>query len=160
MITTAKRIVCPLDFSNESIVALAYAASCAARWGSTLWVVHVVQRDATDESDIRVHVAMRDLDLLRSTVQRLTRGTTTVVPSIRRGDVADEISGLAWEIGADLVVMATHGRSAWERCRDGSIVDEVACQSPCPVVTVKSNVGAGSDRIPRGVGVSGALCLN
>jgi nucleotide-binding universal stress UspA family protein len=160
MTVKTRRIVCPVDFSDESLLALALAASYAVHTGGTLWMVHVLKTFWTEDANVDSCTALRELDVLRSTVHRQTNGKILAVPMVRVGDVADEISSLATEIGADIVVMATHGRTAWERCRDGSIFEEVSFHCPCPVVSVKSILGSSLHRVVGGRGVGCLMCMN
>ena len=49
---------------------------------------------------------------------------------------ADAILAYAEEIGADLLVMGTHGRTGIDRLSLGSTVESVLRRAPCPVLTV------------------------
>jgi len=44
---------------------------------------------------------------------------------------------LAKEIGADVIVVATHETTRWERLLGGSTADRIARYAPCPVVVVR-----------------------
>jgi hypothetical protein len=44
---------------------------------------------------------------------------------------------VAAESKADLIVMATHGRTGLGRLLMGSVAEQVVRQAPCPVVTVR-----------------------
>jgi nucleotide-binding universal stress UspA family protein len=56
---------------------------------------------------------------------------------IEDGDPAAEILRVAREIGCDLIVMGTHGRTGLGRLLLGSVAERVLREAPCPVVTVK-----------------------
>jgi nucleotide-binding universal stress UspA family protein len=47
---------------------------------------------------------------------------------------------LAREIGADVIVVATHETSRWQRLLGGSTADKIARSAPCPVVVVRPKV--------------------
>ena len=53
------------------------------------------------------------------------------------GDPAAAIVKAVSELGADAIVMATHGRVAIEHARLGSVAETVVQSAPCPVITVK-----------------------
>ena len=53
------------------------------------------------------------------------------------GEGVPEILQHAAEIGADLIVMGTHGRTGLSRLLMGSVAGEVLRDAQCPVVTVK-----------------------
>jgi nucleotide-binding universal stress UspA family protein len=44
---------------------------------------------------------------------------------------------LAKEIGADVIVIATHETTRWQRLLGGSVADKIARCAPCPVVVVR-----------------------
>ena len=54
------------------------------------------------------------------------------------GHPADEIVHAARERGADLIVMATHGRTGLQHVLLGSVAEKVVRLAPCPVLTVRS----------------------
>ena len=60
------------------------------------------------------------------------------------GNPAEEIVRLADEEGADLIVMATHGRAGFKRLLMGSVAEEVVRRAKCPVFTFKPPVSAGT----------------
>jgi nucleotide-binding universal stress UspA family protein len=54
------------------------------------------------------------------------------------GEPAERIVAKAREVGADLIVLGTHGRGGIERILLGSTAERVAATAPCPVLTVRS----------------------
>jgi nucleotide-binding universal stress UspA family protein len=57
---------------------------------------------------------------------------------LRSGPTAPEICNVATEVGADLVIMGTHGRGALGRALLGSTANAVVRSSPVPVLTVRT----------------------
>jgi nucleotide-binding universal stress UspA family protein len=55
----------------------------------------------------------------------------------RTGRPERAVVQLAREIGADVIVVATHETSRWERLFGGSTADKIARTAPCPVVVVR-----------------------
>jgi nucleotide-binding universal stress UspA family protein len=49
---------------------------------------------------------------------------------------------LAEELGADVIVVATHAPTRWERLVGGSTADRIVRSAPCPVVVVRPKTGA------------------
>jgi nucleotide-binding universal stress UspA family protein len=64
-------------------------------------------------------------------------GGAKVNTLLRVGTPYREIVTAAREEGADLVLMATHGRGEVHRLLVGSVADKVIRLAPCPVLTVK-----------------------
>src|SRR5690606_4165061 len=65
-------------------------------------------------------------------------GVTAIKKWIAAGPVATTILAVALETDADLIVMATHGRSGIKRAMLGSVAEEVARRSVlAPVLLVR-----------------------
>jgi nucleotide-binding universal stress UspA family protein len=56
---------------------------------------------------------------------------------VRAGRPADEIAAHCHDIGADLLVLATHGKSGLGRALLGSVAERALRLAPCPVLTVR-----------------------
>ena len=75
------------------------------------------------------------------------RGTATIGQILlKTGDARDSINQTAKEIGADLIVMGTHGRRGVTRALLGSVAETVVRTAPCPVLTIR--MPGGKDRRP------------
>lgn len=132
-----KKIVCPVDFSEESRAALRVATDLAARFGSELTLFHadpeVRQRTAEPAE------AGGDFSLAhwKSEAERL--GAQRVATEGVRGDPRTAIVEYAQANGFDLVVMGTHGRTGRERQLIGSVAENVVRSSRVPVLTVHAD---------------------
>ena len=74
--------------------------------------------------------------------ERLRRGGMSgpeilVEHRLRAGDAAQEILRTADEVGCELIVMGTHGRTGLRRVLVGSVAEAVLRGARCPVLTVK-----------------------
>jgi nucleotide-binding universal stress UspA family protein len=58
------------------------------------------------------------------------------------GEVSEEILAMARETGADLIVMGTHGRTGMNWLLSGSVATTVLRKANCPVLALRSSVGA------------------
>jgi nucleotide-binding universal stress UspA family protein len=72
---------------------------------------------------------------LRDLVPEAFRGSWDVAIAV--GRPADTIVRFARERHADLIVMATHGRTGLGHAVLGSVAEKVVRLAPCPVLTVK-----------------------
>lgn len=134
-------IVCPVDFSEHSKVALQRAAAWARHFSARLIVVTVVEpllvnaAAATYDTDL-----VRDevLPELRDFVERaFLAGRTTLSPfdaTVLVGEPAAEIVALARREHAQLIVIATHGLSGYRRLLLGSTTEKVLRQTTVPVL--------------------------
>jgi nucleotide-binding universal stress UspA family protein len=77
-------------------------------------------------------------------------GGTVVATHLRLGGVAEEVVGLAEEIGAGVIVMGSRGRGGLRRALMGSVSGSLVRHAPCPVLVVRPDKGAyGRPRLLR-----------
>ncbi len=142
-----RTIVATTDLSELSLPAVAYAAGLAARLGTALVVVHIADEDDAYEA-LRDHGMYLDQflrwrkamveDLLRDTIPQATLAVAPPLVRVEFGrQAASEIARLAREASADLIVMATHGRTGLGRLILGSVAEQVVREAACPVVLLR-----------------------
>jgi nucleotide-binding universal stress UspA family protein len=105
-----KKIVCPIGHEESSRAAFETAARLARESHGPLYLVHVIPLPPSIVSESvmlddrgRAHIALERL------AARLPATLSRVI-IVRFGNPAREITSLAQKIGADLIVMGTHGR--------------------------------------------------
>jgi nucleotide-binding universal stress UspA family protein len=140
----------PFDFASQSWAALETAAGLAAPLHADLQLLHVVQprpdqlaRTPTTpleehaESTARREDCAQDLAVIaRQIEERVARVGLEVVEGLRP-DL--EICEYADRIGADMIVMGTHGRrSRLSHLPLGSVAERTLCTAPCPVLSVNA----------------------
>lgn len=137
------RILVPVDFSESSRKAFQYAAATALEFGAEIWLVHVVQ---TYPVVPEMPIAMLDTisPTTNSAAQDLEEWAKTIGPirtacAVRVGDPAAEIAGFAKLNHADLIVMATSGRTGLAHLVVGSVAEKVVRTAPCPVLIVRDD---------------------
>ncbi len=124
------RILVPLDSSELSESALPIARLLAEGTGAQLHLAAITGGDQPG--------ATRDWYAYLEHMAAMEREAGRLVrTSVRSGDPAQAILMLAREIGADLVVMATHGRRGFDRTLQGSVADRVLRGSTLPVVLLR-----------------------
>ncbi|HEY8428676.1 MAG TPA: universal stress protein [Sandaracinaceae bacterium] len=137
-------VLCPVDFSQTSEEALRFAVSIAPRLGAReLHVLHVHQPPAVTlpsgavleermpEARLRAARALEDL------TKRYSAHDVVVVPHLADGVPYEVILAKTAELGADLVVMGTHGYHGLKRALLGSVAERVVRRSPVPVCTLR-----------------------
>jgi nucleotide-binding universal stress UspA family protein len=133
-------ILHPTDFSKQSEFAFELACSLARDYGAELYVVHVVTPPVVVYGEGVLPVEPESYQAeLREKLNRLRSGEpeVRVLHRLVEGQPVDEILRLAKEIGCDLIVMGTHGRTGFGRVLMGSVAEKVVRTAPCPVVTVR-----------------------
>jgi len=70
--------------------------------------------------------------------QRTPYGGVVYTPDARKpGDAAGEIIRAAETQKADMIVIATHGATGWQRPLFGSVAEKVVRLASCPVLTIR-----------------------
>ncbi len=132
-------IIVPLDTSDVSARALASAAKLAGAFGSKVTLLVVLDtavqnglRDVADSENTTIERAAESYlgpivaDLRGQSIEAVTR-------IIDATDPASVITDTADELGADLIVMCTHGRTGPGRWLLGSVTDRVMRSTRVPV---------------------------
>jgi nucleotide-binding universal stress UspA family protein len=150
-----RRILCPIDFSDFSPAAAGQAALLASGTGARVTAMFVFpiptawmasgSPPAEPGSSVKSVVAQDLATLFRTAGDH----PTPVDVLIRTGDPAREIVAAADRLRADVIVMATHGRSGFDRWVLGSVTDKVLRRATCPVLTVSPSAGAPEGAHPR-----------
>ena len=139
-------ILCATDFSNASLHALEYAMSLAQEAGSTLTVVFSLQWELEDEAELQAPVVseyrlMREADSqkrLDALVPKSVRDVCKVETVMATGKASREITRIADNVMADLIVMGVHGRGVVDLTLFGSTTHYVIRHAHCPVLTVRA----------------------
>ena len=144
---TNKRLLVPSDFSPASEVAFAYALDMAAKYGSAMRLLHVIDepRAAVAYPDgFFVEPSAARMKLVEDATSRLSLmadrcravGIEAAIEVVL-GRPARVIVERAQSHGTDVIVMGTHGRSGVAHLVLGSVAERVVRTAPCPVLTMR-----------------------
>lgn len=138
-------LLVPIDFSDQQPRLLAHARELALAYGMTLTLLHVVEVESLPDvygvyADPPAPgvLADRTETVLDERAETLREHGVDVQVEVRSGHAATEVLDTADEMDADLLAIATHGRSGVERMLLGSVAEIVIRRAPCPVFVVKS----------------------
>lgn len=141
-----RRILCPVDFSENSRRALRHAVAIARYNKATVTVLHVFSPApvaAFGPGPVAFEpIVLTDIDRdqLLSDVKAFADSEgapgVSVEALVRDGSAVDEIVDQAATMNADLIVIGTHGRSGVERLILGSVAEKVLRKAACAVMTV------------------------
>jgi nucleotide-binding universal stress UspA family protein len=145
-----QRILVPTDFSPASDLALQYAIDMAARLGSQIHVLHVVDDAGLAIAypdgmyvpampELRERVMEEAADLMAPSVERCIAAGMMTTHEVLVGAPARVIAQTATSRGSDLIVMGTHGRGAFAHLLIGSVAERVVRIAPCAVLTVRDS---------------------
>lgn len=138
-----QKILVPTDFSDAADAALRYAIELAAKLGAEVLLVHAWQLSAyaSPSSDLAKGME-RDLARdLEAVAQRYGSHGVTIHRYLRLGIPYVEVVETAKELGADMIVMGTTGKTGLEHFLLGSVAERIVRTAQCPVLTVRYRAG-------------------
>lgn len=153
-----QRILIPTDFSTASLTALEHVARTVDAKATEVVVLSVVEPLIYASSGYGY--AFTDLGAVlqeqersaRTQLQRLSGRWRKRLPKLRTmmvtGFAAQSIVAVAQQVKADLIVIATHGRTGLSHLFIGSVAERVVRTAACPVLTVRSRPRA-ARKVPK-----------
>lgn len=145
-------ILHPTDFSKPAEYAFHLACSLARDHGARVVVLHVASSPISygellaylppDEFKEKLWDSLRAIQHSDPEIRELR-----VETEMAEGDPAREIVRTAQDIGCDLIVMGTHGRTGLERLLMGSVAERVVRKAPCPVLTAKASIAKSAAKV-------------
>ncbi|BBO19128.1 universal stress protein family, Usp [Candidatus Brocadia pituitae] len=140
-----KNILCPVDYSVYSEMALNYAIEFAEKYHAKLYLMHVLDIRVYDINNPDLYdINIVDEETLAKLRERLlrcvtedTRGKIAVEALIIQGVPFAEIIKVSKEYKIDLIVIGTHGRTGISHAIMGSVAEKVVRKAPCPVLTIR-----------------------
>ncbi len=126
-----KHILLATDGSDCSEAAAAIAGNIARQAGLPISVVSVV---TSSHSDARRKAAQ---DAVASKVERLKGQGLQAEGLVVEGRPDEAIVKAAEDVGADLIVMGSHGRTGLKKILLGSVAERVIGHATCPILVVK-----------------------
>lgn len=140
-------ILVPVDFSAVSASAVDLAAALANGLGAKLWLLHVAAPEpdfvgysaGPDEVRDAIASALREEHReLESLARRAQATGVEVEPLMIQGPTVEAIVDKANDLGADVIVLGSHGRGALMRALLGSVSEGVLRSAGRPVLIVPS----------------------
>ncbi len=141
-----KKILCPVDLSKPSLVALKFANAVAGRYRSSLTVIHVLQNPHADIPGggtgafsfgelVDLYKEERQEEII-DVLKQGDRHSPHYEIIFREGTPYDQIAGTAKEIEADMIVMSSAtGQSGM---LIGHTTERVVRLAPCPVLSLQT----------------------
>jgi nucleotide-binding universal stress UspA family protein len=150
---TINQILCPVDLSDNSRAALQQALALARWYEARVTALHVFKQVMVVDTAAAAlgtgmyapPVPLPEVD--RATIERrvnefvtATPGATGVTVHLCEGvNVREEILREAGEIGADLIVLGSHGHTGFKRLVLGSTAEDVLRHALVPVLIVPAH---------------------
>jgi len=139
-----KNILVPVDFSEQSEKALMAAATLGRATGATVHLLHayVIPVEPVglglQISESYIDQFVKDsAEQLKDLASRLLKGVVVGPPLVLSGDPREVITDEAKKLGAEVIVMGTHGRRGLSRALIGSVAETVVRTASCSVLIVR-----------------------
>jgi nucleotide-binding universal stress UspA family protein len=145
--TSFRKILVPVDFSEHSDLALQTAAALSCSYEAPLTIVYVneplvlaVPESYTIFSEAQLSRMFDWFQQQLETEKRAAEaaGALSVQALMLHGFADGEIQRFAAKGDFDLIVMGTHGRRGLSHALLGSVAERVIRTSPCPVLSVRA----------------------
>jgi nucleotide-binding universal stress UspA family protein len=140
-----KRILFPIDFSENSSKIVPYVLSVAGKYDATVYLLHVIEDFSQWGGFYIPHIrfdgyhaqALKGAEIaLDKVCEEQLQGCANFQKMLLFGDPATEILKTIDKEGIDLVIMGTHGLKGLELVFFGSVAENVVKKSPAPVLTI------------------------
>ena len=145
--SSIKKILCAVDFTERSYNALEKAVALAEESEAELHLLHVVSKarhleEYPSSCSLVEHLEARMIldsyvklaALIEERIPKAVKSRLT----IRQGDAATEIIRSAEKERADMIILGFQERKGWRRILSNSVASKVIRQAACPVVTIQA----------------------
>lgn len=142
-----KKIIVPVDFSEQSTFAIQAAASLAKKHDAEILALHMLELNQAMITSSEGFHPEQTVFLIKLAEKRFkdfldmpSLKGVKVTPIIKHYKVFSEVNEVAEEHGADLIVMGSHGSDGLSEIFVGSNAERVVRNANIPVVVVKGEV--------------------
>ena len=138
-----RRVLVPIDFSDASHEAIQHATEIAQTYGAEINLLHVIEEVVypsaygLGDAYFPTQNVIKKVEQTLADLARDEIGYEHIMISAVVGYAPLSIIDYAEENEADLIVIATHGRSGFDRMLLGSVAERVIRRAPVPVFIVK-----------------------
>lgn len=137
---TQNNVVVPFDFSDHATEAVSKAIQLSTD-PSNIHVLHVLPRMEVTEPGV-VWGTVDDESRIQNVLESMTKalpesefGKTSF--EVQIGDAGSVAVKRAEELGAELIIIGSHGRTGISRVVLGSVAERIVRFAKCPVLVVK-----------------------
>ena len=139
-------MLCPVDFSPNSRVAMQFAIDLSIQTGASLALVYVWELPLWATATPIMAIGDAVQSVVDTDAKTLERWADEARRAGARGVTAQFLEGVAWQRivdaanrdpSIDLVVMGTRGRTGLRAALIGSVAENVVRHSPCRVLVTR-----------------------
>ena len=139
-------IVIPIDFSEQSLIALNQTYNLARLTKSDITLLHVIDGDmfsamisifGDKEEKEKIYREGINVELEKLANETRAKSGLEIKTRIEKGKIYDCVNEVATELEAAFIVMGTSGALTLKKKVIGSNAVRVIGEAPCPVITIK-----------------------
>jgi nucleotide-binding universal stress UspA family protein len=142
MIQSTNKILVPIDFSEQSIIAMEQSFTLAREYHAEITLLHVIEEASSiskffspeQHVDLKSKI-QKELDALAATVEKKSKLVVNTL--VAKGSIYEKIAEVAELINATMIVMGTNGDEGKKKRFIGSNALRVVRESSVPVITIK-----------------------
>ena len=138
-----RKVLVATDFSEGSDEAIDRAIEMAKQSAAEVEILHVDRagrgvpvRDGSTSTPTTARCTPASICELSRRADRFRQAGLACTTKIVEGSASTEIAARGRDIGADLIVVGTHGRTGLAHAMLGSVAERVVRRASCPVLTV------------------------
>lgn len=144
--STSNHIIVPIDFSDQSRIALTQSYNLARLTSAAITLLHVVDEDMFSsmlsffaEKEKQLELLMEGVKVKIEALADEVRNKSglEVETRIERGKIYEQVVKVAEELNASFIIMGTNGPTTLRKKFIGSNAVRVINEAPCPVITIK-----------------------
>ncbi|MCJ7468637.1 MAG: universal stress protein [Maribacter sp.] len=142
-----KKIIVPIDFSEQSENALKVAAALAKKHGSEILALHMLELNQAMLTSSEGFHPEQTVFLLKMAEKRFNEFLDkpylkglTITPIIKHFKVFSEVNEVAEQHNAELIVMGSHGSDGLKEIFVGSNAEKVVRNAEVPVLVIKNEI--------------------
>jgi nucleotide-binding universal stress UspA family protein len=142
---TYKHILCPIDFSKPSKIALTNAIRFAKRFGIKLTIMNVIENSRLpkflsfpeSEGNAEEQVA-ENIERINHFAEKASVHSVPYNAVVKKGDVSEEILRFIRENQIDLLILGTTGGSGLKKMIMGSVTERIIADVPCSMIVTET----------------------
>ncbi|MES2286942.1 MAG: universal stress protein [Bacteroidota bacterium] len=142
MIQHTNKILVPIDFSEQSNIALEQSYNLAREYNAEITLLYVIEDSgmlaklfSSDQHEDHRKNVQYQLDLLAAAAEKKSKITISTL--IAKGVIYEKIAEVADLINATMIIMGTNGGEGLKKRFIGSNALRVARESKIPVITIR-----------------------
>lgn len=144
--STTNHIIVPIDFSEQSTIALNQSYNLARLTGADITLIHIVDEDIFSsmlnlfaDKEKQIDLLMTGVKVKMKEVAEEVRQKSGLNVQIRieHGKIYEQVVKVAEELNANFIIMGTNGPTTLRKKFIGSNAVRVINEAHCPVITIK-----------------------